>query len=184
MDPATEAVSTDLQVVFEGALAQQGPLALWRGVGQKLNALRELRSWSASAATPLAFAACVQDTMLGPQDVLSGGFLVPLYNGVHITKNPAIFSGRPIINGPRITVHDIVVHHRSGMSVKELAEGYSLTLEEVAVALTYYKEHKATIDRQIAADRREFARRAAADTSPPAERMREIGKASRHRQAP
>ena len=107
-----------------------------------------------------------------------------VYNGVQITKNPAIFSGRPIINGHRITVHDIVVHHRAGMSVEELAEGYSLTPEEIAAALAYYREHKATIDRQIAADRREFARRAAADTSPAAERMREIGKVSKRHQAP
>jgi uncharacterized protein (DUF433 family) len=109
---------------------------------------------------------------------------LPVYNGVHITKNPAIFSGRPIINGHRITVHDIVVHHRAGMSVEDLAEGYNLTPEEIAAALTYYQEHKATIDRQIAADRREFTRRAAADTSPVAKRMREIGKASKRHQAP
>jgi len=109
---------------------------------------------------------------------------MPAYNGVHITKNPAIFSGRPIINGHRVTVHDIVVHHRAGMSVEELAEGYSLTPQEVSAALAYYQEHKATINRQIAADRREFARRAAADTSPVAERMREIGKAFKRRQAP
>ena len=107
-----------------------------------------------------------------------------LSDSVRITENPAIFSGRPIINGHRITVHDLVVHHRSGMSVAELAEGYTLTPEEVDAALTYYEEHKATIDRQIAADDREFAHRAAADTSPPVERMREIGKASKCRQAP
>lgn len=109
---------------------------------------------------------------------------MPLYSGIHITKNPAIFSGRPIINGHRITVHDLVVHHRTGMSVEELAEGYNLTPQEVGAALTYYEEHKATNDRQIAADDREFARRAAADTSPPVERMREIGKASKRRPAP
>jgi len=109
---------------------------------------------------------------------------VPNDNGVHITKNPAIFSGRPIINGHRITVHDIVVHHQSGMSVEELADAYNLTPEEVAAGLAYYQEHKATVDRQIAADRRDFTRRAAADTSPAAERMREIGKAAKRRRAP
>ena len=109
---------------------------------------------------------------------------MPVDNGVQITKNPAIFSGRPIINGHRITVHDIVVHHQAGMSLEELAEGYSLTPDEIAAALTYYEEHKAAIDREIAADRQEFARRAAADTSPAAERMRQIGKASKRRQAP
>lgn len=105
------------------------------------------------------------------------------YNGIRITKNPAIFSGRPIIYGHRITVHAIVVHHHAGMSTEELAEGYGLTHEEVAAALSYYEEHKATIDRQIGADRREFNRRAAADNSPVAERMREIGNSLKHRQA-
>jgi uncharacterized protein (DUF433 family) len=109
---------------------------------------------------------------------------LPVYNGVQITKNPAIFSGRPIINGHRITVHDIVVHHQDAMSVEEMAAGYGLTPEEVDAALAYYQEHKTTIDRQIAADRQEFARRAAADTSPIAERMREIGKTLKRRQAP
>jgi len=109
---------------------------------------------------------------------------VPLYDSIRITKNPTIFSGRPIINGHRITVHDLVVHHRTGMSVEELAEGYTLTPQDVGAALTYYEAHKATIDHQIAADDREFARRAAADISPPVERMREIGKASKRRRAP
>lgn len=62
------------------------------------------------------------------------------------------------------------------MPIDEVARGYGLTPEEVAAALAYYGEHKATIDLQIATDQREFARRATADTSPAAERMREIGK--------
>jgi uncharacterized protein (DUF433 family) len=107
-----------------------------------------------------------------------------VYGGVHITKNPAIFSGRPIINGHRITVHDVVLYIGAGMSTVEVAQGYGLTSDEVAAALAYYEEHKSTIDRQIAADHREFARRAAADTSPPAERVREVAKASKRRQAP
>ena len=107
-----------------------------------------------------------------------------VYDGVRITENPAIFSGRPIINGHRITVHDVVLHLRAGMSSSEVAEGYGLTSDEVAAALAYYEEHRAAIDRQIAADNQEFARRAAADMSPGAERMREIWKASKRRQAP
>lgn len=107
-----------------------------------------------------------------------------MYGGVQITKNPAIFSGRPIINGHRITVHDVVLHIQAGMSTAEVAQGYGLTSEEVTAALEYYAEHKPTVDRQIEADNRELARRAAADTSPPAERVREITKAAKRRQAP
>lgn len=107
-----------------------------------------------------------------------------MYGGVQITENPAIFSGRPIIDGHRITVHDVVLHIRAGMPDDEVARGYGLSAEEIAAALAYYEEHKATMDRQIAADKREFARRAAEDISPAAERMREIGEASKRRQAP
>jgi len=47
----------------------------------------------------------------------------------------------------------------------------------VAGALAYYEEHKARIDRQIAADEREIARRAAADSSAIAEQMRQMREA-------
>jgi uncharacterized protein (DUF433 family) len=106
-----------------------------------------------------------------------------MYNGIQITKNPAVFSGRPIINGHRVTVHDIVVRHHAGMSLEELAEGYGLTPEEISAGLEYYAEHKAAIDRQIAADRHELARRAAEDSSPLAERMREVGRDQKRRRA-
>jgi uncharacterized protein (DUF433 family) len=102
-----------------------------------------------------------------------------VYNGVPITKNPAIFSGRPIINGHRVTVHDIVVHQREGMAAQELAEAYNLTLEEVAAALSYYEEHRTTITRQIAADEREFTHKAVTEKSPVAERMRELRKTAK-----
>ena len=107
-----------------------------------------------------------------------------VYGGVRITQDPAIFSGRPIINGHRITVHDIVARHQLGESIEEIARGYSLTHDEVAAALAYYADHKAAIDEEIASDEREIARRAAADSSPGAIRVRERVKALKHRQAP
>jgi uncharacterized protein (DUF433 family) len=109
--------------------------------------------------------------------------VLPVYNGVSITKNPAIFSGRPIINGHRVTVHDVVVHHQAGASDEEIATGYSLAPDEVAAALAYYQEHKATIDRQIAADEREIAQRAATDKSPVAEHMRQVTKSLKRHNA-
>ena len=107
-----------------------------------------------------------------------------VYGGVRITQDPAIFSGRPIINGNRITVHDIVARYQLGESIDEIAEGYSLAHDEVAAALAYYADHKAVIDQEIASDEREIARRAAADSSPGAIRVRERVKALKHRQAP
>ncbi|MGI8824551.1 MAG: DUF433 domain-containing protein [Chloroflexota bacterium] len=70
-----------------------------------------------------------------------------LYNGVRITNNPAIFSGRPIVNGHRIAVHDIVVHHRIGMLVEELAQGYGLTPEEVVAALSWLRSLSSRLGR-------------------------------------
>ena len=104
-----------------------------------------------------------------------------VYGGVRITQDPAIFSGRPIINGHRITVHDIVSRYQVGESIGEIAEGYSLTHDEVAAALAYYADHK-VIDREIASDEQEIAQRAAADISPGAIRVRELVKAPKHRQ--
>jgi uncharacterized protein (DUF433 family) len=45
-----------------------------------------------------------------------------VYGGVQITKNPAILSGRPIINGHRITVHDVVLHIQAGTPAVEVAQ--------------------------------------------------------------
>jgi len=106
-----------------------------------------------------------------------------IYHGVEIIQNPAIFSGRPIINGHRITVHDVVAQHQSGAPLEEIAKGYELTGDEVAAAMEYYHEHKPTVDRQIAADAREIARKASLDMSPVAEYMRQVGKARSSRQA-
>lgn len=107
-----------------------------------------------------------------------------MYGGVQITKNQAIFSGRHIIDGHRITVHDVVLHIRVGMSADEVARGYGLSADEIAAALAHYEEHKAAIDRQMATDRREFTRRAAEDMAPAAERMRDLVGASKRRERP
>lgn len=107
-------------------------------------------------------------------------FNLSVHGGVQITKNAAIFSGRPVIGGHRITVHDVPVQVRAGVSADEVARGYCLPTDESAAALAYYEEYKTTIDRQIAADNREFARLAAAETSPVADRMGDIGNARVH----
>lgn len=62
-----------------------------------------------------------------------------VYGSVQIIKNSAIFSGRPIIDGHRINVHDVVLHIRAGMSDDEVGRGYSLSAEEITAALAYYE---------------------------------------------
>lgn len=48
------------------------------------------------------------------------------------------------------------------MSADDVARGCGLTTDATAAAFAYSEEHKATIDRQIAADNGEFARLGAA----------------------
>lgn len=96
------------------------------------------------------------------------------YFGVHILRDSRIFGGRPIIDGHRISVHDIVVWYREGESAEEIAEDFELTPLEVRAAIAYYQEHQEEIDRELAEDEREIAMRADRDKSPATERLREV----------
>ncbi len=48
-----------------------------------------------------------------------------------IVQDPAINSGRPIIEGTRVFVDRIIGHLESGMSISELCKEYELTPEQV-----------------------------------------------------
>src|SRR5262245_10059245 len=75
----------------------------------------------------------------------------------HIESTPGVAGGKPRIAGHRITVHDIVIwHERLGRSRDEIASEYDLSLADIHAALTYYFDHRAQIDREIA-DGEEFA---------------------------
>jgi uncharacterized protein (DUF433 family) len=97
------------------------------------------------------------------------------YNGVHIYLDPAIFGGRPIIEGHRVTVHDVVVWHKRGEPVEEIARGFGLTSKEVNAAIAYFHDHETEIKRQIAQDEQEIARLAAVDSSSSAKHIRQVG---------
>lgn len=60
-----------------------------------------------------------------------------------------------------------------GESAVELARDYHISLADVYAALAYYYNHKDQIDRELAEEDVEHARRAAGDTAPIAQRMRE-----------
>lgn len=75
----------------------------------------------------------------------------------HIAITPGILSGRPHIAGRRIAVHHVVVwHERLGVSADEIATNYDLSLADVYAAISYYFDHRAEIDSDIAAST-EFA---------------------------
>jgi uncharacterized protein (DUF433 family) len=70
----------------------------------------------------------------------------------HIEITPGVVGGKPRITGRRIKVQDIAVwHERLGRSVDEVASEYDLSLADVHAALTYYFDHRAEIDQDIAA---------------------------------
>jgi uncharacterized protein (DUF433 family) len=48
-----------------------------------------------------------------------------------IVQDPAINSGRPIIEGTRVFVDRLIGHLESGMSIGEICQEYGLTLEQV-----------------------------------------------------
>lgn len=91
----------------------------------------------------------------------------------HIIQDPHVLGGKPFIEGHRIAVHHIAWWYLQGVSVEELARDYGLTFGEIHAALAYYYDHRAAIDGELAQEAAQHAVRAAADSSPIAQRMRE-----------
>ena len=55
-----------------------------------------------------------------------------------ITINPAVRSGKPVINGTRITVSDILEYLASGMSADEIIADFpDLTHEDILATLAF-----------------------------------------------
>jgi uncharacterized protein (DUF433 family) len=91
----------------------------------------------------------------------------------HIVRTPNVLGGKPHVEGHRIAVHHIAWWYLQGVSAEDLARDYGLTLGEVHAALAYYYDHREEIDGELAKEAAEHAARAAADTSPIAQRMRQ-----------
>lgn len=71
----------------------------------------------------------------------------------HIVSTPGIKSGRPRINGHRITVQNIVIWHEwMGQTVDQIANDYNLDIADIYAALAYYHDHRTEIDKQIKDD--------------------------------
>ena len=69
----------------------------------------------------------------------------------YITRNPAVCGGQPVIVGTRTPVKSIVGYYKMGLSVEEILEGLPhLSPAQVFAALSYYHDHQAEIERDIA----------------------------------
>lgn len=73
--------------------------------------------------------------------------------GTLIVHTPGICGGRPRIEGSRITVQNIVIDTRVGLTPEEILESKThLSLAKIYAALAYYYANKEEIDADIAAE--------------------------------
>ena len=70
----------------------------------------------------------------------------------HITSDPEVCGGSPRLTGTRIAVRTVVTATLlHGVTPEELLQQYPhLTLAAIYDALSYYYDHRETIDREIA----------------------------------
>lgn len=68
-------------------------------------------------------------------------------NHPYITRKEGVCGGKPIIEGTRIRVQDIVIeYHQMGLTPDEIIQAHPhLTLSQVHDALSYYYDHAAEI---------------------------------------
>ena len=70
----------------------------------------------------------------------------------YIERRPDVQGGRPVIKGSRFLVSSIVQSYRRGLSVEDiLYEFPHLHPAEVHDALSYYHDHRAAMEQEIAA---------------------------------
>ena len=69
----------------------------------------------------------------------------------HITTDPEIAQGAPIIEGTRITVRTIAGYYQMGMNVDEILATLShLTAAQLHSALAYYFDYQDEIEKDLA----------------------------------
>jgi len=77
----------------------------------------------------------------------------------HIVSRPGVQGGSPCIRGTRIPVWVLASIHRQGDTPEDILEMYTnLSAAQVYAALSYYYEHRAEIDAEIAAQNVEHER--------------------------
>ena len=72
------------------------------------------------------------------------------FNYPHITSNPNIANGAPLIEGTRITVRTVAGYYQMGMNVDEILSTLShLSAAQVHSALAYYFDHQDEIEADL-----------------------------------
>lgn len=70
----------------------------------------------------------------------------------YVERRPGVQGGRPVIRNSRFPVSSIVQHYRRGLSVENILQEFpDLCPAEVHDALSYYYDHRAELDQEIAA---------------------------------
>jgi uncharacterized protein (DUF433 family) len=72
----------------------------------------------------------------------------------HVSSKPGVCGGKPCIEGTRIRVYDIHVwHDLQGKTAAEIATEFpQISVADVYAALTYYHDHRESIESQMADD--------------------------------
>jgi uncharacterized protein (DUF433 family) len=69
----------------------------------------------------------------------------------YISAKEGVRSGRPIVEGTRIGVHDVVGLYINGAGVDDITREFpALTRAQVFECLAYYEDHRADIDLWVA----------------------------------
>ena len=69
----------------------------------------------------------------------------------YVECRPGVQGGRPVIKGSRFPISSIVQNHHRGLSVEDILHEFPhLTPAQVYDALSYYYDHRAEIDAEIA----------------------------------
>jgi uncharacterized protein (DUF433 family) len=79
--------------------------------------------------------------------------------GTLVVSTPETCGGRPRIAGTRISIAQIAVWNKQGMSVEEILEEIPyLNLAQVYAALSYYHANRNEIEADLAAELAEYQR--------------------------
>ena len=74
----------------------------------------------------------------------------------HISIDPAVVAGRPVISGTRVPVEVVVGNLGGGASIKEVCEDYRITEADVRAALIFAAEVVASQRRHAIPSRRKL----------------------------
>ena len=91
---------------------------------------------------------------------------MPVLTYRYITHVPGVRSGRAVIEGTRIAVHDVVAQILNGADINAVVGSFpSITRAQVYEALAYYEDNKEEIDLLVAQQMAGVERRGSSSTT-------------------